>query len=530
MFGNLVEPDSCSPRPSDDGVPADVVAEGVSRIRRADPSFDPSHFIEGARAAFEMIVAAFAKGDKAGLRPLLSDEVFQQFAAAIDERVAAKETLETRIDKLDAVDIAEAQLAGRTAQLTLKLVSHQINVTRAMDGSIVDGDPANPVEKTDYWTFARDTRSTDRTGCSSPQAAADATPRWRYGTRVSMAGAAGVVALLAVGVGRDSGPARFSLTATGFDRLRGWVDDQPSATLPAFLKSCARLLSRPDVTALDPVPHSADYGRVADWRNLCLAAEALPPGDDAAARDFFEVFFVPLAVADYGEPEGLFTGYFEIELNGSRRRHGRFQTPIYRRPPELGAGPFYSRAEIEDGALAGRGLELLWVDDPIDGFFLEIQGSGRVRLEDGSAVRVGYDGKNGLPYVPVGRLLVERGIMPRSQVTMIIIRDWMNEHPEAGAALRRENSSYVFFREQRDEGAIGAAGIVLTPERSLAVDRAYIALGLPIWLEAEERFAAAESVRRLVVAQDTGGAIKGPVRGDLFWGHRPCGGVGGPAT
>ena len=157
----LVEPDKRSARPADDGPPADAVAQGLGRLRRADPSFDPSHFIEGARHAFEMIVAAFAKGDKAVLRPLLSDEVFQQFAAAIDERVTAKETLETRIEKLDAVDVVEAELVGPTAQLTLKLVSQQLNVTRAMDGSIVDGDPDHPVEKTDYWTFARDTRSAD---------------------------------------------------------------------------------------------------------------------------------------------------------------------------------------------------------------------------------------------------------------------------------------------------------------------------------------------------------------------------------
>jgi predicted lipid-binding transport protein (Tim44 family) len=133
----------------------------LNRIRRADSSFDPVHFTEGARTAFEMIVGAFAKGDKAGLRPLLSDEVFDRFAMAIDERVAAKETLETQIDRLDSVDIIDAELAGRTAQVTLKLVSRQINVTRAMDGSIVDGAPGQPVEKTDFWTFARDTRSTD---------------------------------------------------------------------------------------------------------------------------------------------------------------------------------------------------------------------------------------------------------------------------------------------------------------------------------------------------------------------------------
>ena len=157
----LVEPDKRVTGLAGDPPPPDTVAEGLNRIRRSDPSFDPSHFIEGARVAFEMIVAAFAKGDKGELRPLLSDEVFQRFAMAIDERVAARETLETQIEKLDSVDIAEAGLVGRTAEVTLKLVSYQINVTRAMDGSIVDGAPGQSIEKTDYWTFARDTRSTN---------------------------------------------------------------------------------------------------------------------------------------------------------------------------------------------------------------------------------------------------------------------------------------------------------------------------------------------------------------------------------
>jgi len=157
----LVEPDKRIARAVGDAPAADVIAEGLNRIRRADSSFDPANFIEGARTAFELIVAAFAKGDKAELRPLLSDEVFHRFAMAIDERTNAKETLETQIEKLDKVDIVEAELADRTAQVALKLVSHQINVTRAMDGSIVDGAPGQPVEKTDYWTFARDTRSND---------------------------------------------------------------------------------------------------------------------------------------------------------------------------------------------------------------------------------------------------------------------------------------------------------------------------------------------------------------------------------
>ena len=324
-------------------------------------------------------------------------------------------------------------------------------------------------------------------------------------------------------LGHDTGPARFALKPAAFSELQGWAEDRLSAAIPAFLKSCGRFLTLADAVPLDARPNVADYGRVGAWRALCEAAAALPPENDAAARRFFETSFIPLAVADNGASEGLFTGYYEIELNGSRRRQGRYQTPIYRRPSEPGAATRYSRAEIEDGALAGRGLELLWVDDPIDAFFLEIQGSGRVRLRNGDTVRVGYDGQNGQPYVPIGRLLVERGVIPRSEATMMTIRDWMNQHPEAGAALRRENPSYVFFRELRGDGPIGAEGVVLTAGRSIAIDRAYIALGVPNWLEADERFASAAPVRRLVVAQDTGGAIKGPVRGDLFWGTGSAG-------
>jgi membrane-bound lytic murein transglycosylase A len=262
---------------------------------------------------------------------------------------------------------------------------------------------------------------------------------------------------------------------------------------------------------------SVDFGRVGDWRSFCEAAQALPSGNDAAAREFFETGFIPFAVEDYGNAEGLFTGYYEIELNGSRQRQGRYQSPLYRKPPDLGTDP-PTRAEIEDGALAGRGLEFLWVDDPADAFFLQIQGSGRVRLNDGSTVRVGYDGQNGHPYVPVGRLLIERGVIPRDKLTMAAIRSWMKQNLEAGAALRRENPSYVFFREIKGDGPIGAEGAALSAERSIAVDRKFVALGIPVWLEADERFAAADSVRRLMVAQDTGGAIKGPVRGDVFWG------------
>ena len=225
---------------------------------------------------------------------------------------------------------------------------------------------------------------------------------------------------------------------------------------------------------------------------------------------------MPFLAGNNGDAEGLFTGYFEIALNGSRRRFGPYQTPLYRRPPEPDR---YTRAEIEDGALAGKGLELLWIDDPAAAFFLEIQGSGRVTLPDGAVVRIGYDGKNGKPYIPVGRLLVERGELPRDKVTMDAIRSWMAENPKKAASLRRENPSYVFFREISGEGPLGAQQVPLTAGRSLAVDRGFIPLGVPVWLDVRQRFAPNDMIRRLVVAQDTGGAIKGPVRGDLFWGY-----------
>ncbi len=308
---------------------------------------------------------------------------------------------------------------------------------------------------------------------------------------------------------------RLTLSPVGFDQLAGWPDDRTAGALPALLRSCAAFGAKPNTAALDPRTRSADFGTVAEWQPACAAAAALHPGEDEAARQFFARLFAPLLAGNNGKPEGLFTGYFEVTLHGARHRGGPYQTPLYRRPPEPKR---YTRAEIADGAFAGKGLELLWVDDPIDAFFLDIQGSGRVRLRDGGTVRVGYDGSNGKPYVAVGRLLIEHGDIPREKMSMQAIRAWMTAHPKEGAALRRQNPSYVFFREIPNKGALGAEQVVLAAGRSLAVDRRFIPLGVPLWLDAHERFSDA-IIRRLVIAQDTGGAIKGPVRGDLFWGH-----------
>lgn len=314
-------------------------------------------------------------------------------------------------------------------------------------------------------------------------------------------------------------PPRLTLRPVGYDVLSGWTDDHAAAALPAFVASCSMLAGRPDAEPLDKIPRRGDFGTVGEWRPLCRQAAALPAGD-AAARQFFETAFAPALAGNNGAATGLFTGYYEITLNGSRRREGLYQTPIYRRPPDPS---LYARAEIDNGALDGKGLELLWADNPIDVFFLHIQGSGQVKLPGGATVRVGYDGQNGRPFVPVGRLLVERGTIPRHGVTMMAIREWMTKHPQAAAELRREDPSYVFFRELPGNGPVGSQQVVLSAGRSLAVDHAFLPLGVPIWLDAEGRYAAVR-YRRLVIAQDTGGAIKGPVRGDLFWGTGPAAG------
>lgn len=328
------------------------------------------------------------------------------------------------------------------------------------------------------------------------------------------------------------------LRLVAFADLAGWHDDHQSAAVLALLHSCAERLKAADTAEVGP---GGIAGHVADWRSPCEAAAQLSPGDDAAARAFFETWFRPFRCADNDETQGLFTGYYEPELMGARRRQPPFETPLLRRPPDLVqvdlgdfrselrgqrlAGkvvdgrlrPYATRAEIEAGALDPLRLELLWVEDPVAAFFLEIQGSGRIDLPDGSQMRVGYDGQNGWPYVAIGRVLVERHLLDKESATMPGIRAWLAAHPDQVKAILDANPSYVFFREVPGDGPVGAEGAVLTPRRSLAIDTKFLPLGAPFWLDIAD--ADGVSLRRLMIAQDTGGAIRGPVRGDVFWGH-----------
>lgn len=279
-----------------------------------------------------------------------------------------------------------------------------------------------------------------------------------------------------------------------FAQLRGWETDDHAEALEVFLNTC------PDL-------------RDVDWRALCALAQQRPD-----ARAFFELFFRPVVISD-GRP-ALFTGYFEPQLNGALRPDDRFRYPVYRQPPEaLLANPWLTRREIETGdAMQGRGLEIAWVDDPVELFFLQIQGSGRIRLPSGQVIRVGYAGANGHPYRSIGVELVRRGVYEAHQVSAEVIKNWVRRNPEEGRELLFHNSSFVFFRRIDDVpaalGPLGAMNRSVTEGRTIAVDPAYVPLGAPVWVEKDGE----DPIRRLMVAQDTGSAIKGPQRGDIYFG------------
>lgn len=304
----------------------------------------------------------------------------------------------------------------------------------------------------------------------------------------------------------------FQLIPVAYSQLPAWGYDNHAEALKAFRRSCANISGKRAVASSG---NGGPFGTSGQWQRACSAA-AGARGSDSAARAFFEEWFVPYQVISAGSNEGLFTGYYEPILHGSWRRTDRYYVPLYR-PPGAGVRKA-SRAEIEAGALAGKGLELLWTDDPVGVFFLQIQGSGRVQMEDGSLVRVGYAGNNGFSYFPVGRELIRRGEITPEQMSMQAIRQWLDMHPDQADGLMNMNPSYVFFRVLDGEGPIGAHGVALTPGRSLAVDPSFVPYGVPIWLETTDPVQGGAPLSRLVVAQDTGGAIKGPIRGDVFWG------------
>jgi membrane-bound lytic murein transglycosylase A len=327
--------------------------------------------------------------------------------------------------------------------------------------------------------------------------------------------------------------------------LAGWSADDHLRAYKAFRASCKPIAEQRKPPA-DPKALGTSL------REPCRAVKALDITDGARARDFFEQHFLPLRISRLGEDAGFVTGYYEPVLEGSRTQTDVYGVPIYRRPSNLFVRgfkqdavslpnkgqvfrkigrrklvPYYDRAEIEDGAIAGRGLEIGWLKDQTDLLFAQIQGSARIRLEDGSTIRINYDAHNGYPYMAVGRILIDRGIIPKEQMSMQKIREWMDQNPDGAKDLRRQNKSYVFFREvslsDKDE-AVGAQGVPLTPGRSIAVDKSLHVYGTPFFIEGELPIESEQSktpFRRLMVAQDTGSAITGPARADIYYGAGP---------
>jgi membrane-bound lytic murein transglycosylase A len=329
-----------------------------------------------------------------------------------------------------------------------------------------------------------------------------------------------------------------------FAQVPGWDQDDHAAAFKAFQKSCERVLASARERAADkPAPPSAQLV------NACnVAARATGTVNKAAARVYFETFFTPNAVTHNGS-EGLLTGYYEPLLEGSRTPQGQFQTPIYKRPSDLvnlvdetqrgtvgsalthakktdkGVEPYATRAQIEQGALRGKNLELLYLADPVEAFFMHIQGSARVKLTDGSTIRIHYDGKNGHPYSSIGRYLIDKGLLAADKVSMGALKRWLKIEPQRGNEVMWQNASFVFFRELKGaeaKGPLGAMNAPLTPGRSLAVDTSFHTLGLPIFVSANNMThvnkTAGGAFNRLMVAQDVGSAIKGPERGDIYFG------------
>lgn len=321
--------------------------------------------------------------------------------------------------------------------------------------------------------------------------------------------------------------------AISWDKLPGWEQDNHAQAWPALKQTCTKL-----------------RGRNSRWSSICNDADGVESPDDKTARKFFETWFVPHQVNSAKGKDGLVTGYYEPLLYGSLRKTPRYRYPIYA-PPEnlltidLGGLyptlkgktirgrldgkrviPYFSRAEINRNRRLLAGKELLWVDDPVALFFLHIQGSGRVLLTNGDMVAVGYANQNGHPYVAIGRVLVDNGYMTYDQVSLQSIREWLGNNPDKAGLLLQTNPSYIFFilRKSSDEGPVGTLNVPLTSARSIAVDRKYIPLGNPVWLvttlpDDNPDKKSGTPLQRLVFAQDTGGAISGATRVDLFWGQ-----------
>lgn len=330
------------------------------------------------------------------------------------------------------------------------------------------------------------------------------------------------------------------LIQSSYSDLPGWGADDYTEIVTPWVRSCERILKRDSNAHFGPLAQAGTY---AHWQAACRNFARVATGTSAEIKAFIETTFTPYQVLADDKAEGLFTGYYEATLDGSRTKSDVYAHPLYKRPDDLvmvnlgqfrehlkgeriagrvidgNLKPYESREEIVAGHWPHNDQVLVWVDSAVDAFFLQIQGSGRVILDDGTMMRVGYAGQNGHPYYAVGRELIKMGVLTKETVSMQAIEQWLVDNPDRADSVMNTNQSYVFFRELDGEGPLGGENVPLTAERSLAIDRSLLPYGLPLWVDIAPPMKGEQSLQRLMIAQDTGGAIRGAVRGDVFWGY-----------
>ncbi len=310
-------------------------------------------------------------------------------------------------------------------------------------------------------------------------------------------------------------PAVIASAPVNFATLPDWQQDDHRQALVAFQNSCRVLLKSHRTYAISNewLPLTSEH-----WRPVCQAALITPQKDLLSARVFFEKWFTPVVIKSKGRTPGYFTGYFTPYVKGSLYQHDEFQVPIYAKPN----GYNCTRAMINQGGLAGKARILAWVRSRIDRFFLQTQGSGVLLLDEGGELHLGYGGKNSWPYTPISKILLRKGFIGPDNISMFAVKQWLYRHPKIAYKLMNYNASFVYFQKQITDHVLGIFNVPLTPQRSLAVDRSIIPFGVPIWIDTYfpplQKNTSAKPFRRLLIAQDTGSAIKGVVRGDIYMG------------
>lgn len=316
---------------------------------------------------------------------------------------------------------------------------------------------------------------------------------------------------------KKGGSNRIALTKISFEELPGWDTAHVKKSLLAFQRSCTTFIKQ---KPSHPIGAQLIKIKAGDWHPACKEALAFDSITEDAARTFFEKQFHPIELKQKQTVNGLFTGYYMPQLKGSLKKTSKYNTPIYGLPKK-NYSTNYTRAQIDNGALKEKAPVIAWIQSPIQRLFLEIEGSGVILLPDGKSIYLGYAGENGAPYTSIGKVLIDRGIMTKNNASKKAIIRYLEKHPEEAKTILNKNKSFVFFEDLKNPMALGAQGMALTPGYSLAVDKKWIPLGAPLWLNTTRPAVHKNKetqLQRLMIAQDTGGAIKGFMRGDIYWG------------